>query len=117
MPRMRRTASSEGPARVLLASSWSLGHSAKKLLTQWSSYKPLRHLHDCSDCFRLERLPGGPCTHWKAPPLHGARQPRPLAKRGAYCVPRQELSPRPGRAPAAIHSHIFGHGPGGNLKP
>ena len=32
-----------------------------------------RHLHDCSGCFRLERLPGGPCTHWKAPPLHGAR--------------------------------------------
>src|SRR5258708_39169924 len=26
-----------------------------------------------SCCFRLERLPGGPCTHWKAPPLHGAR--------------------------------------------
>src|SRR5216683_2564207 len=24
--------------------------------------------------FRLERMPGGTCTHWKAPPLHGARQ-------------------------------------------
>src|ERR1700681_2806716 len=35
--------------------------------------QPLRYLHDCSDCFRLERLPGGTCTHWKAPPLHGAR--------------------------------------------
>jgi Glyoxalase superfamily protein len=23
------------------------------------------------DCFRLERLPGGACTHWNAPPLHG----------------------------------------------
>jgi hypothetical protein len=34
--------------------------------------QPLRYLHDCSDCFRLERLPGGVCTHWKAPPLHGA---------------------------------------------
>jgi hypothetical protein len=32
-----------------------------------------RYLHDCSDCFRLERLPGGACTYWKAPPLHGAR--------------------------------------------
>jgi hypothetical protein len=31
------------------------------------------HLHDCSGCFRLERLPGGICTHWKAPPFHGAR--------------------------------------------
>src|SRR6266436_8459116 len=25
-----------------------------------------------SGCFRLERLPGGTCTHWKAPPFHGA---------------------------------------------
>ena len=31
-----------------------------------------RHLHACSGCFRLERLPGGTCTHWKAPPFHGA---------------------------------------------
>jgi hypothetical protein len=31
-----------------------------------------RPLHDCSGCFRLERLPGGACTHWKAPPCHGA---------------------------------------------
>ncbi|WP_271618165.1 hypothetical protein, partial [Bradyrhizobium sp. CCBAU 51745] len=30
----------------------------------------------CSDCFRLERLPGGACTHWKAPPLHGAHPER-----------------------------------------
>ena len=22
--------------------------------------------------------PGGPCTHWKAPPFHGARRNRPL---------------------------------------
>lgn len=38
--------------------------------------QPLRYLHDCSDCFRLERLPGGACTHWKAPPLHGAHPQR-----------------------------------------
>ena len=31
-----------------------------------------RHLHACPGCFRLERLPGGTCTHWKAPPCHGA---------------------------------------------
>ena len=36
--------------------------------------QPLRFLHSCSGCFRLERLPGGACTHWKAPPFHGARQ-------------------------------------------
>jgi hypothetical protein len=30
-------------------------------------------------CFRLERLPGGVCTHWKAPPCHGAHPKRSLA--------------------------------------
>src|SRR5712675_466300 len=35
--------------------------------------QPLRYLHDCSGCFRLERSPGGACTHWKTPPFHGAR--------------------------------------------
>ena len=38
--------------------------------------QPLRFLHSCSGCFRLERLPGGACTHWKAPPFHGARHHR-----------------------------------------
>src|SRR5208282_3630085 len=41
--------------------------------------QPFRHLHDCSGCFRLERSPGGTCTHWKAPPSHGARKERSLA--------------------------------------
>jgi hypothetical protein len=31
-----------------------------------------RHLYACSGCFRLERLPGGACARWKAPPFHGA---------------------------------------------
>src|SRR5277367_1713087 len=34
--------------------------------------QPFCYLHDCSGCFRLERLPGGACTHWNAPPSHGA---------------------------------------------
>jgi hypothetical protein len=38
--------------------------------------QPFRHLHDCSGCFRLERLPGGACTHWRAPPCHGAHVKR-----------------------------------------
>jgi hypothetical protein len=41
--------------------------------------QPLRYLHDCSGCFRLEQLPGGVYTHWKAPPFHGARHNRPHA--------------------------------------
>src|SRR6202048_5622212 len=42
--------------------------------------QPLRYLHDCSDCFRLERLPDGICTHWKAPPLHGAHPERTFGR-------------------------------------
>jgi hypothetical protein len=38
--------------------------------------QPLRYLHSCSGCFRLELSPGGALTHWEAPPLHGARQLR-----------------------------------------
>ncbi len=40
--------------------------------------QPFRYLHDCSGCFRLERSPGGACTHWKAPPCHGAHVKRTL---------------------------------------
>src|ERR1700722_5809753 len=40
--------------------------------------QPFRYLHDCSGCFRLERLPGGACTHWRAPPFHGAHVNRTL---------------------------------------
>src|SRR5690348_9991407 len=29
----------------------------------------LRLLHVCSGCFRLERSPGGACTHWKSAAL------------------------------------------------
>jgi hypothetical protein len=40
--------------------------------------RPFRYLHDCSGRFRLERLPGGTYTHWKAPPFHGAQVKRTL---------------------------------------
>ena len=37
--------------------------------------QPFRHLHDCSDCYRLERkLPGGSVSHWVIAPFHGARR-------------------------------------------
>ena len=38
-----------------------------------------RHLHSCPGCFRLEQLPGGSFTHWKAPPFHGAHPELPPA--------------------------------------
>src|ERR1017187_9561421 len=41
--------------------------------------QPFRYLHSCSGSFRLEHLPGGPCTHWKTPPFHGAHPMLPLA--------------------------------------
>ena len=42
--------------------------------------QPLRHLHDCSDCYRLERkLPGGSVSHWEIAPFHGARRSRARA--------------------------------------
>jgi hypothetical protein len=55
-------------------------HSHYGLHTRWITQgdplrrrlQPLRYLHDCSDYFRLEHLPGGIRTHWKAPPFHGA---------------------------------------------
>jgi hypothetical protein len=34
--------------------------------------QPFRHLHDCSDCYRLERkLPGGSVSHWVIAPCTG----------------------------------------------
>ncbi len=37
--------------------------------TLYRRLQPFRHLHDCSGCFRLERWPGGTCTHWKSAAL------------------------------------------------
>lgn len=50
------------------AQSLSRDRSIQRLQT-------FRLLHACSGCFRLERSPGGTCTHWKAPPFtaHGTR--------------------------------------------
>src|SRR5438046_552839 len=39
--------------------------------------QPLRFLHSCSGCFRLERSPGGACTHWKSAAL-SRRTPEPV---------------------------------------
>ena len=55
--------------------------------------QPFRHLHDCSGCFRLERLPGGACTHWNAPPSHGAHVERTQQIAGG----RREVLPSNGR--------------------
>jgi hypothetical protein len=46
--------------------------------------QPFRCLHDCSGCFRLERLPGGICTHWKSAAFS---RRTPEAARGAWSRP------------------------------
>src|SRR5262249_58459845 len=51
----------------------------------------LRNLHSCSGCFRLERLPGGTCTHWKAPPYHGAHPLQTFAEES--CCKRERHNP------------------------
>jgi hypothetical protein len=49
LPVSRRTHSRCGLHTRAVTNSW---HANRRL-------QPLRYLHDCSDCFRLERLPGG----------------------------------------------------------
>src|SRR5712671_6953938 len=44
-------------------------------------------------CFRLERLPGGACTHWKTPPCHGAHPEQPLVVRGEEDPVRRQQFP------------------------
>src|SRR5260370_2489138 len=58
-----------------------------QFVTRNRRLQPFRYLHDCSDCFRLERLPGGICTHWKAPPLHGAHPQRTSLHRSKLTSP------------------------------
>src|SRR5712691_4589859 len=53
-------------------------------------FQSLCYLHDCSGCFRLEHSPGRACTHWKAPPYHGAHPLGTLA-RGRWNHPRNPL--------------------------
>src|SRR6516162_7288403 len=39
------------------------------LVTAIRGLQTFRHLHACPGCFRRERSPGGPCTHWKCAAL------------------------------------------------
>jgi hypothetical protein len=79
--------------------------------------QPLRYLHDCSDCYRLERKsPGGIRTHWKSAALarrtsnsgdHGADQSHhPLAcrsrRRHQHHDDGREQCPPPAAAPSAV---------------
>jgi hypothetical protein len=63
---------------------------------------PVRELDDEEDVKRLEQ---------------DRRDAEKVASPHVRCMPRQELSPCAGWAPGATPAHIFGDGPGGNLKP
>src|SRR5437764_2791748 len=69
-----------------------------------------RLLHVCSGRFRLERSPGGACTHWKAPPCHGARGKATFAGRTGMAETRRKRScqNRGARTPPAAN---FGRRP------
>src|SRR5262249_29712836 len=63
------------PFRGLLGVHSRYGLHTRAVTNSCHAFRKLqlvRHLHSCSGCFRLERSPGGPSTHWKAPPFHGA---------------------------------------------
>src|SRR5215210_6371916 len=63
------------PYRGLLSVHSRCGLHTRAVTNSWPAIRrlqPFRYLHDCSGCFRLEHVPGGTCTHWKAPPCHGA---------------------------------------------
>ncbi len=57
--------------------------------TLYRRLQPFRYLHDCSDCFRPERLPDGIYTHWNTPPYHGAYPTRTLTMPDGVSVRRR----------------------------
>src|SRR6516164_1768129 len=63
---------------------------------------PVREPDDEEDVKRLEQ---------------DRRDTEKVASPRVRCMPRQELTPCAGWAPGATPAHIFGDGPGGNLKP
>jgi hypothetical protein len=55
-----------------------------------------------SSCFRLERLPGRTCTHWKAPPCHGAHRTCTLRACSVGKMGYNTLESKKARAPGLI---------------
>jgi hypothetical protein len=63
--------------------------------------QPFCYLHDCSGCFRLERLPGGARTHWKSAALARRTRQGDIPYRGAC---RQDFVTEP---PQLGAQHIY----------
>jgi hypothetical protein len=79
----------------------SRGH---QIVTANRRLQPFRYLHDCSDCFRLERTAG-----WASHPLQSAalsrRTPKP-AVRGIAIEPRESTN---GKLPFSFHQPEAGN--------
>jgi len=56
--------------------------------------QPFRYLHSCSGASGWSNSPGGPLTHRKAPPYHGARQFQTVALTSQFAG-KQPLTRRP----------------------
>jgi hypothetical protein len=73
----------------------------------------IRYLHDCSDCYRLERkLPGGSVSHWVIAPFHGALRVRGFRENRGQVYARASqpgLIPRLARAPCDGHRTCRSH--------
>src|SRR5215469_13702377 len=63
------------------------------IVTAIRGLQTFRHLHACPGCFRRERSPGGPCTHWKS---------AALSRRTWKPVLRRHVSGRPGCANSCL---------------
>jgi len=67
------------PFRGLLSLHSRYGPLTRAATISWHAYPKASDISSppcLLRCFRLERFPGGPRTHWKASPFHGARPMR-----------------------------------------
>src|ERR1700738_2537805 len=55
--------------------------------------------------------PGGPCTHWKAPPFHGARRFRSFPRSSVQCLVPKPVIPASGneRQGCTLLGHSASH--------
>src|SRR5262245_30238031 len=99
------------------------------IVTAIRGLQTFRHLHACPGCFRRERSPGGPCTHWKSAALSRRTwitvlhrgQPAPRSRRqrteDPYLAYRR-ITPRLHKTAVARIASEDGSGTGSNaLKP
>ena len=103
----RRSAPARSASSFCVRRASSFGHSAPPTIEGRNAEcsqssprgrRPLRRLHACSGCFQAGAGCGA-CTHWKAPPCHGAHLYGALGVKG-YCFVSPGRSHEVGRSPA-----------------